>query len=64
MGPYEKLTAYVNAASDLAEQMSLDLKHGDMYTNQTITALSKFVSTANAVKDMLDVLEDRNINLN
>lgn len=64
MNQYEKLTHYIDAAATLAESMAEDLRNGTQYTNETVSALSVFISTSYAVKDMLDTIEDKNVKLN
>lgn len=64
MNSYEKLVQYVDSAANLAESVRRDLRLGDAYSDETVLALSEFIATSHAVKEMLDTLEDKNVKLN
>lgn len=53
----EQIVAYMNAATDLAEQMRADLRNGDAYSNETVLKLSIFKKKAEALQSFLDMLE-------
>ena len=48
------IARYVNAATDLAEQVKIDIQHGGKITNQTVLKLNAFRIAANAVQDFVD----------
>jgi hypothetical protein len=60
----EKLVKYMNAATDLAEQMRADLKQGDEYTNETVLKLSEFKLHAEKLQSFVDMLETNMRNYN
>ena len=51
-----QLADYVNAATDLAENLMKDLKKGDKISQNTVLALNKFKSAAYAMEDTQDEL--------
>lgn len=61
---YMKLVKYVNAASDLAESVTRDIKKGKKISSQTVVHLSKFVTASHLVQKMIDQIEQTNYNLN
>lgn len=48
------IARYVNAATDLAEQVKIDLQHGGKITSTTVLKLNEFRIAANAVQDFVD----------
>lgn len=60
----ENLVAYVNAATLLAEQVRLDLRKGDNYSNETVLRLSEFVKQAEKIAKFIDILETNMRNYN
>jgi hypothetical protein len=58
------LTKYVNAASDLAEALEVDIKKGNKISTETVLRLSKFVAAAKAVSSLLDDLDAVGVKLN
>jgi len=64
---YQKLLKYVYAAADLADAMAKDLTKGRgkaRYTDQTVIALSKFVSEHNSFQKLVDQIQKSNVQLN
>lgn len=62
---YIKLIKYVNCASDLAEFVRKDIQSKSRkVSNDTVLALSKFISAAGAVETMLDFVESKRVKLN
>jgi hypothetical protein len=55
---YIKLRRYVDAASDLAEQVTKDVKKGSKITNDTVLKLSKFYAAAERIKKEIAILQD------
>lgn len=60
----QKLVAYMDAATDLAEQMRQDLRKGDNYTNETVLKLSEFMQQANKLQKFLDMLHETTLKYN
>lgn len=60
----EKLVAYINAATALAEQVRQDLRKGDNYSNETVLRLSEFVEKAEKISKFIDLLETNMRNYN
>ena len=60
----EKLVQYMNAATDLAEQMRADLQKGDEYSNETVLKLSQFKQHAEKLQSFVDMLETNMRNYN
>lgn len=56
---YHKLINYVDAASNLAEGLSGDLRGSKKgrISNETVLNLAKFYSAANAVQKLMDTVE-------
>lgn len=63
-----KLLDYVNAATDLAESVKLNIKHSKkgvaVIDDKTALALNKFMTAANALKDLPDQLLYNTIKFN
>lgn len=60
----QKLVAYMDAATDLAEQMRQDLRKGDQYSNETVLRLSEFMQQANKLQKVLDMLHETTLKYN
>lgn len=52
----KKLTAYVNAVSDLAESVERDIKNGNKISSDTVLRLSKLIAAVNKVASLIDNL--------
>lgn len=59
-----KLRNYVDAATDLAEQLTTDLKKGDRITNDTVLKLSKFYAAAERIKREIAIFQEIPDNVN
>ncbi len=60
-----QIIAYVDAASDLAEQVTADLKTKDRkVSDETVLKLSKFIAKAGAFQKLLDSVEAARVKLN
>lgn len=57
---YSHLKNYVNAASDLAEQVQKDITKDQIITNETIVKLSKFFAAAERFQKGLEVISTIN----
>lgn len=68
MSTYDKLVAYINAATDLAEAAQADLKRkskgSPIYSTSTILALNKFQKTALEMKNIIDHVNEKALKLN
>lgn len=60
----QKLVAYMDAATDLAEQMRQDLRKGDNYTNETVLKLSEFMQQAKKLQIFVDMLHQTTLKYN
>lgn len=61
---YQRLVAYVDAACSLADAMALDIKKGKKYTNETVLALSKFITQHNSFNKLVDQIRSKGVSLN
>ena len=52
-----KLLRFVNASADLAEGVERDIKNGKKISSDTVLRLSKYVSAAKSVANLLDQVE-------
>lgn len=52
------LIRYVNAATDLAEAVAHNVRHDGIIDNKTILKLNEFITAANAMADLKDMLTD------
>ncbi len=52
------LSKYVNAASDLAESIELDLRKSDIISIRSIEKLSEFKRAANAAASLISVFDE------
>lgn len=59
-----KLTAYMDAAVELAEQMRQDLRKGDQYSNETVLRLSEFMQQVQKLQSFVDMLKINNVKYN
>jgi hypothetical protein len=56
------LARYVNAATDLAEQVKYDIQHGDCkISNDTVLKLNEFSIAANAISAIIDEVKKKAI---
>ncbi len=53
------IAKYVNAATDLADQIKADIQHGGKIRNDTILKLNDFRIAANAVADFIDAINKK-----
>jgi hypothetical protein len=61
----EKLSAYVNAAADLAESVRIDIKHNNgVIENETVLALNRFIVASNEVAEITNALQPNKIRMN
>lgn len=58
------LAKYVNCATDLAEYLRRDIKLNGKVSKDTIWALSEFVKSAEAIKEIIDQAEANRVGLN
>lgn len=61
---YLKLVRYVNAASEMAESLTKDIKAGKAISNETVLAVSRFISASSSIQKMLDQVESDKVKLN
>lgn len=61
---YQRLVSYVDAACTLADACAADIKKGKKYTNETVLALSKFISEHNSFNKLVDQVRSKNVRLN
>lgn len=64
---YQRLLRYVDAACSLADACAKDITIGKSkakYTNETILALSKFVTAHNDFSKLVDTVRNSNVILN
>lgn len=61
---YQRLLKYVDAACTLADAAAADLKKGKKYTDDTVLALSKFISEHNSFNKLVDQVRSKNVQLN
>lgn len=54
---HQRLFDYVNAATDLADSLRLDVQDGAEISPETVRALSKFKACADEVQALLDMVE-------
>jgi len=55
---YIKLRQYVEAASNLAEQLTKDIKEGRIINNDTVLKLSKFYAAAERIAKEIRILQE------
>ena len=56
-----KIIKYVNTASDLAENLTRNLKRKDrVITDDTVTALAQFYKASKEMQNLLDLIEKDN----
>lgn len=60
----QKLVAYMDAATELAEQMRQDLRKGDSYSNETVLKLSEFMQQVQKLQKFVDMLHANNVKYN
>ncbi len=61
---YQRLVAYVDAACTLADACASDIKKGKKYTNETVLALSKFITQHNNFSKLVDTVRKSTVQLN
>lgn len=60
-----QLALYVNKASELAEAVRYNIQHNNsVITPETIVILNAFIIAANQIKDLTDVVQNGQIQLN
>lgn len=61
----EKLSAYVNAAADLAEALKTDIKiNNAVISNDTILILNRLIISSHEVADLTNALQPNKVRLN
>lgn len=58
------LMTYVDAANTMAESMARDLARDKQYSNETVTAVARFVRAARQMQKELDMINRNNVRLN
>ena len=53
------MAKYVNAATDLAESVKRNIQHGGVIDDETVLKLNEFRIAANAVADIIDIVQKR-----
>lgn len=53
----QALVEYINASTDLAEQMRADLRRDGMYSNETVLKLSEYKQKAEKIQKLFDILQ-------
>lgn len=64
MSTLEKLIKYVDAASNMAESITSDIKNKGMISNDTVLYVSKFIAAAQFIEKELDMLQKKGLKLN
>lgn len=60
-----QLALYVNKASELAEAVRYNIQHNNsVITPETVVILNAFIIAANQIKDLTDVVQNGQIQLN
>lgn len=60
-----QLALYVNKASELAEAVRHNIQHNNsVITPETVIVLNAFIIAANQIKDLTDIIQDGQIQLN
>ncbi len=60
----EEVFTYVDAANRLALALEKDLKSGNVISNHTIIALSKFIAASQSMRKVVDMLESNKVKYN